>query len=412
MIALLVVCGIAISLTACQKDLNKKEPVITQEIRFQVLPLGRTKTLENIVERYNAEHPQVKIVVEETDTKQIMSPTQYLREELPADIVLFSSGEPGDLKQLEKEDLLLDLNISLQSLESSLPPALLAGSILNDKQIVVPVSINPSVMYYNKRLFERAGLDMPGDDWTWEQYDSYSRAIDQLGTDIYGSQLSFVFPPFPNQFSWLVQNSGNSIQSTDGWYQDYIDSPETVHVAQWLYNYFKHNKGKSMESFPRFEEGIVGMSGRAMDTELYNKPNSTVELGIATWPHFEGTARANPASYVYYGISSKSKAPKEAWKFLEYLYFNANDDAVALAHANYTVPVFEPLREAARKGADETAELYYREAEYAYTMPISPRNPIWSDKALSMFSEIWTSPIDEIQQRLHEVGVELDKLEG
>jgi multiple sugar transport system substrate-binding protein len=410
-----ICCLLMVSLSACQET-EQKVPVQEIRVRVQTLLLN-DNGIQEIADHFNAIHPEIKIVIEQAQATEQMKLAEQLRSDSPPDLIYinFDYQNPLNFLTSVEEGLLLDLDQFVNANETTIPQELLVGGRLNSQQYLVPVAIYPSVMFYNQNLFDRAELPMPEEGWTWGQFDSYSRQIDRISPEVYGSLVtsSFIY----TQFVWLVRDSGYDIQSADGKYVGYLDSPEAVLVAQWLYGYSTQSKARNLSDAeqPSFDEGLIGMKEEEMSSttpeiiKKLNEPPSAVKLGVAPWPQFDGAIKSNPARFGYYGISSKSKAPVAAWEFLNYLYFEDNEDARKYAHSNYYVPIYKPLREAVRNQSDEVAQrFFFDEADYAYAVPIDKR-PLWADDGIrKIYESIWTSPSNEIPQRLHELAMYLD----
>jgi multiple sugar transport system substrate-binding protein len=410
-----ICCLLMVSLSACQET---KQKVPVQEIRVRVQTLlFNDNGIQEIADHFNAIHPEIKIVLEQVQGIEHMELAEQLRSDSPPDLIYFNFNYPGyflNLLTSVEEGLLLDLDQFVNANETTIPQELLVGGRLNSQQYLVPVAIYPLVMFYNQNLFDRAELPMPEEGWTWGQFDSYSRQIDRISPEVYGSLVSS--SSIISQITSRVRESGHDIKSADGKYVGYLDSPEAVLVAQWLYGYNTQSKSRNLSyaEQPSFEKGLIGMNvgyigyyTRDIINQL-NDPKSKVKLGVAPRPQFDGAIKSNPARFGYYGISSKSKAPVAAWEFLNYLYFKDNEDARKYAHSNYYVPIYKPLREAVRNQSDEFAQLFFDEADYAYAVPIDKRQ-LWADGGFQkIFESIWTSPSNEIPQRLHELAMYVD----
>jgi multiple sugar transport system substrate-binding protein len=406
-----ICCFLMVSLSACQET---KPKVLVQEIRVRVQTLlFNDNGIQEIADHFNAIHPEIKIVLEQVQGIEHMELAEQLRSDSPPDLIYinFDYQNPLNFLTSVEEGLLLDLDQFVNANETKIPQELLVGGRLNSQQYLVPVAIYPLVMFYNQNLFDRAELPMPEEGWTWGQFDSYSRQIDRISPEVYGS---LVYSPI--DFTDRVRDSGHDIKSADGKYVGYLDSPEAVLVAQWLYGYSTQSKARNLSDAeePSFYEGLVGMTAEEMSSttpeiiKSLNDPTSAVKLGVAPRPQFDGAIKSNPAGFGYYGISSKSKAPVAAWEFLNYLYFKDNEDARKYAHSNYYVPIYKPLREAVRNQSDEVAQRFFDEADHAYAVPIDNSGPRWDDRVQKISESIWTSPSNEIPQRLHELAMYLD----
>jgi multiple sugar transport system substrate-binding protein len=82
----------------------------------------------------------------------------------------------------------------------------------NGVQYGVPTGFNGPVMFYNKAIFDKAGLEYPADDWTWEKFEQISLQLHQKFPDIYGIKEAGAWHimsqtrQFPN--GWFANENG------------------------------------------------------------------------------------------------------------------------------------------------------------------------------------------------------------
>src|SRR5690606_16169067 len=50
-----------------------------------------------------------------------------------------------------------------------------------------PVNWDTIAIYYNKDLFDAAGLDYPTPEWTWDEFGAAALALTDEGEDVYGA---------------------------------------------------------------------------------------------------------------------------------------------------------------------------------------------------------------------------------
>ena len=124
------------------------------------------------------------------------------------------------------------------------------------------------MVYYNKALFDAAGVPYPGNDWTWDDFLNAGLAMtkDSDGdgvTDQYGAGIDpilYRLAPFIWQMGGeLVDDAANPTQLV-------LDSPTALAAFQWFVDLqMKHHivpdavaeAGESSES--RFLNGTLGM---------------------------------------------------------------------------------------------------------------------------------------------------------
>lgn len=107
----------------------------------------------------------------------------------------------------------------------------------------LPTSFSTVVLYFNKDLFDAAGLDYPTSDWTWADEKAAAEALTDTGAGVWGDYQPISYYEF---YKALVQ-AGGQFLSDDGTSVAF-DSPEGIAAAQWLV-------GKSGSTMPTAEQG-------------------------------------------------------------------------------------------------------------------------------------------------------------
>jgi len=98
-------------------------------------------------------------------------------------------------------------------------------------QYAVPTSFSTVVLYYNKDLFDAAGVSYPTADWTWKDEQAAAEAITDKSKDIWGDYQPFTY----NEYFKTVAQAGGSFLSEDGSKVNF-NTPEGVEAAKWLVN--------------------------------------------------------------------------------------------------------------------------------------------------------------------------------
>ncbi len=157
-------------------------------------------------------------------------------------------------------------------------PGVIQTAYQGDTLYGLPWIAQPVVVYFNKDMFDAAGLEYPTVDWTWDDFIADATAltqdtdgdgaIDQWGTASVGS-----WPP-PQMFIW---QAGGDVISED-LTTSAIDSPEAVagldFYLSWVYNPAMAPSSDTIaeQGFDAlYSSGKVGMFfGGASDDKDYN----------------------------------------------------------------------------------------------------------------------------------------------
>ncbi|GMA94953.1 hypothetical protein GCM10025881_17770 [Pseudolysinimonas kribbensis] len=122
---------------------------------------------------------------------------------------------------------------SIDAYYSDMNPALKAMSDKfgnpDGRTYYLPGGFNTNLLYCNIEVFQKAGVDLPGDeDWTWEDFTDAAKKI-KAKTGAY-------IAPFTNQqfqeiLPWLLTNGASTLNAD--WTKPAINTPEGVEAAEY-----------------------------------------------------------------------------------------------------------------------------------------------------------------------------------
>ena len=182
----------------------------------------------------------------------------------------------------------------------------------------LPTSFSAVVLYYNKDLFDAAGLDYPSSDWTWADEKEAALALTDQAAGVWGDHQPVSFYEY---YKVLAQNGGQFL-SDDGTSVAF-NTPAGVEAAKWLVE-------KSGTVMPTIEQG---QGSPDFDTDLFKAGQlAMLHTGIWVfgavadvpfgWDIAVEPGNARQASAVFSNaaaVSSASKHPEEAAKFVEFM---------------------------------------------------------------------------------------------
>lgn len=187
-------------------------------------------------------------------------------------------------------------------------------------------------LFWNKRVFEDAGLDPETPPKTIDELDAFSdrilkkdgNRVTRIGTvpwDYYGFSNSMFTAGFA--FGGKFMSDDNQVATPD--------DPNVIQGLQWMCDYAKKVGGAShlavtppSATLPSIASGNVGMAPMTTTdaVNVYtNGDKETVELGAALFPYAEGLG--SPGSATWLGgydmfIPSKAQNPDAAWDFVQF----------------------------------------------------------------------------------------------
>ncbi|ESW86681.1 MULTISPECIES: sugar ABC transporter substrate-binding protein [unclassified Mesorhizobium] len=200
----------------------------------------------------------------------------------------------------------------------------LSPSIMEGKTYGLPIAASARAMYYNKELFEKAGIANPPATWTELQEDA--RKIKALGTGTFGFGLQGKEIETDVYYYYAMWSQGTEILNKDG--TSGLGTPGALEAAKLYKSMIDEgltepgvtsNNREDVQNL--FKQGKVGMMITApfLSNQIKDEaPN--LKYGVAAIPAGPTGARGT------YGVTDSiimfknSKNKDEAWKLLDFLF--------------------------------------------------------------------------------------------
>ena len=186
----------------------------------------------------------------------------------------------------------------------------------------IPVDFTPMVMYYNRRLFDEAGVPYPTENWTWADF------LDRAQRLTKGDRYGFTFPNWMAGWILWIWNNAGDVLATNGRATGVADSPATVEAVTFIRNLVNQHKvapslsQQAAEGAAPFANGdaAMEMSGHWNLTTLASSPKIKLDdIGIAPIP--VSRQGEKPVTVLYesgWAIGKHSPHADAAWKFIRY----------------------------------------------------------------------------------------------
>lgn len=275
---------------------------------------GHEEDLDTIVAAYEEANPDVDVQVETLPYADYFTKLQTaFAGQTVADVVdlnyenFVSYAEAGSLAPLEDVDA------------APYQANLLEAFQHDGSQYGLPSSYSNVVLFYNKALFDAAGLDYPTADWTWQDEQTAATALTDTAAGVWGSYQPVSF----HEFYKALAQAGGEFFTADG-SATAFDSPEGVRAAQWLV-------GKPGTVMPTEADGAGTPD---FDTDLFKAGklamwhsgiwmfSGLAEVADLDWDIVVEPGDVTPASALFtngVAVAASSKVPAEAQAFAEYL---------------------------------------------------------------------------------------------
>ncbi|MEZ4770352.1 MAG: sugar ABC transporter substrate-binding protein [Caldilineales bacterium] len=311
------------------------------------------KAYENLVAAFEEANPDVKVelryVPDDGDYRRRLAAD--LSANVPPDIMLLNYRRIADFAAngaLEPLDGYLEASQKL-SMADLYEPAVKAFQY-NDQQWCIPQNISSLVVYYNKSLFDAAGVPYPSNDWTWDDFLNAGLAltkdVDSDGvTDQYGAGID---PILYRLAPFIWQMGGELVDDPANPTQLVLDSPTALAAFQWFVDLqTKHHivpdapaeAAESSES--RFLNGTLGMFFDSRRGTPTFRTITGFDWDVAPLPN-----GSQPASIMHsdgYCMAAASKAKQAAWQLIEFA--NSQPGQELMVTTGRTVPSMRVVAE-------------------------------------------------------------------
>lgn len=293
--------------------------------------------------------------------------------------------------------LLLDLTDEIESSDkidlANYPEDIVELYNNDNKQYAVPKDVDTIALWYNKKMFDEAGVAYPTAEWTWD--DVFEAAKKLTKED--GSQYGLAMRNDNNQagyYNMIYDNNGYIIsedKKKSGW-----DDRKTVEAMEMLESWIRAGVMPSLETMSENGEDVLFQSGKiAMTFQgswmlAYFKENEyTAEnCDCVELPR---NAETGKRVSIYNGLgwaaAANGEHTEEAWKLIEYL--GSKEAQLKQAELGVTMSAYKGTSDAWANSADFNLKAYLNMMDDMVIRPYSKTTVAWENKANEILKEVY-----------------------
>ena len=313
-LAMLGMTAVLFGLTACgnKQEAASKEGKTT--IRFASWDTADdVDAQQKMVDKFNEEHPDIQVVLEaygsDFDTKISASMGSG-----DAPDVMYMWNYPAYHEGLEPLDSYIEKEG--EEYKKNFYSTLWNYNSYDGQIYGLPVGFTTHCVYYNKDLFEKAGVEEPKDGWTWEDLEEKAKKINEA-TGVKG--FSFSMKPDPYDYEMYLWSNGTAYCDKEGKMEGYINSDKALETYKMFQDMAKDGYAVATEKSgsDEFESGQTAMFVYgAWAVKKYTEAG--VNFGLAKLPSFGTEKSASILSSSGVAIAKSSKNKEAAWEFVKY----------------------------------------------------------------------------------------------
>ena len=297
----------------------------TTKLTFAVWDYTQNVYLAKAIEAFQAANPDITIEVQDTPAADYIT---KLNTQLNggSNVDLFLIKEADKTKTFYDRGQLANLTpyVEAASIDMSAYNGTDANFTFDGNLYGMPLRTDQYVLFYNKDIFDAAGVAYPDNDMTWTEFEEIAAQITsgEGATKKYGAYFHSWNACVQN---WGVQDGKHSIMSGDyEFFKPYYEMVLRMQDAGTCMS-FAQIQASGLSYTDVFSQGLVGML--PMGSWLINtmvqrnlSGESDVNWGVAVIPHAEDV----PNGYTVGAttpicINNASKNKDAAWKFVQFI---------------------------------------------------------------------------------------------
>lgn len=306
---------------------------------------------QQMVDKFIAEYPNITVELETIGTPDYWTKLSALA--AANDLPCVYNMSSGFVDQWISDGLLLDIQDYVDRDIEAEDYYTGVFDVVRNKDTgrmhAFPFAFVETVLFYNQDAFDAAGLEYPGEGWTWEQFLDAAKALtkDDNGDGVVDQYGFWLYGRYAHVESWVYQNGGRLLNANKTRFEADDKAVEALAFLDSLI----HEHGVAPE--PKEMEGVrqqdvfpLGLAAMWIDGAWNINGNREIIGDSFKWavapvprgPQAEGdTAYGWPDAM---SIAASCPYPNEAWQFIDYMTGPARTIDLTFGGK---IPIYEPV---------------------------------------------------------------------
>ena len=333
---------------------------------------------QEIVKQFEAENPDIKVEIINYPWSTYVDKIQAMMAAEDAPDVMFLHTIPSWAAKGVLEDLTPYIEKSNFPV-SAYNQELLSTFMYKGRIYGFPRDNDTTVLFYNKDLFDEAGVPYPDYSWDWQKFLDAARKLTKK--DARGRVIQWGVVLERNKWHlWIHMNGGRIVDNYDSPTKCTLNERAAVEAIQFIADLILNYKvapsiaelaqlGSSAELFTTGRVAMVLTNAAQINMFLTNK---SLRFGVAPLPY--KLTRSNTLGGAGFVMYSKSKNKDAAWKFMQFLcgpkgqaIFAKSGDAVPAMRTPETVKAF-----VSNPPSEQERLIFFTETSFGVKFPQIP----------------------------------------
>jgi len=341
-------------------------------LEFWELSVGE-ELMRSLLDRFERQNPGVKVRFQQLSW-------DYGLDKI---ITSIAAGNPPDVVELgtdwvpqfSSSGVLSDLTPELEPVKSQF---LLWDTVtFNDRLYGIPWLAGTRILFYNRELFSKAGLNPDRPPTTWKDLLHAAKAVHKLSPNIYGIGLHVGEPYSPwQEFLPFVWGNGGEVLDK-GWTRCTLDQPPVVEALIFYQSLKPYALVQRQEQVNQlFAEGRIGMQlSGSWNFAGIPRLNPTLNYGVGVLPR-PAEGKGTPAGFAGGEVLVIPKSTRHRDAALKLVRFLAEEEqamAIVEAQRNIIPTVVSAMQHPYYQNHPEQKVVF----EQVRTAVAPPGHPAW-----------------------------------
>ena len=303
----------------------------------------------------------------------------------------------NEVQKYMENDILMDLTDRIASSEKlemdKFPEDIKNLYSWNGKTYAIPKDVDTIALFYNKTMFDEAGLSYPDDSWTWDDF--YDAAVKLTKED--GSQYGTAMNPSNEQDGWMniIYSMGGKVL-TDDKKASGFDDPNTIKAMEFVQKLVDNVMPPATVMAETGTDVLLGSGkiamlsqGSWMVPQFKEHEYISENCDVAVLPKDPTTGnRVSLYNGLGWVVSAKTKNPDAAWQLVE--WFGTKDMQLKQAQLGVTMAAYDGVSDEWKNNTDKfDLQPFLDMRENIVFRPSTRATLTWWNPMCETFKEAW-----------------------
>lgn len=314
-------------------------------LKMSVWDKDKVAYLQPVIDAYKAQNENVDIELVDISSAEYQDKLSVMLSGGSDDIdIITVKDTPGYSSMVNKGQLEpLTSYIEKDKVNLNLYSGTTEQMTIDNELYSLPFRSDFWVLYYNKDLFDKAGVEYPTNDMTWKQYEELARKMTSgSGAEaVYGSHYHTWRSTV--QLPAVLDGKNSIIQEDYSFLKPFYEMVLGMQKDKVVMDYGSLKTGSIHYSgvFENEQIAMLPMGSWYIGTVIASHDKGTADMnwGIVKYPHADGVEPGTTVGTITsLGINSKSSKKDAAWDFIK--FFSGEEGAKVVANSG-TLPAIK-----------------------------------------------------------------------